>query len=238
MGRKRINLVGQKFGRLVVKEFAGKDKWKQILWLCICECGNEIIVRSGLLKNGHTKSCGCLSKERFIDLTGQVFGRLVVKAFAGKDKSENALFLCSCECGNEIIVKAFNLKNGNTRSCGCLQREISSQKVIPEEEHEIRKKDKQFRRTKEYKKLQDEIWAKYKSRCFICEKPLKRSIGCGKSGEVAHLHSLKELNYDLERFHKKDNLMLLCRKCHYHFDALKGEHRCSGPNAMKSQPMK
>jgi 5-methylcytosine-specific restriction endonuclease McrA len=174
-----------------------------------------------------------------INLVGQKFGRLVVKEFAGKDKFEKALWLCVCVCSNETIVQSRNLKNGNTRSCGCLQREISSQKVIPEEEYEIRKKERNYRGTKKYKKLRDEIWEEFKYKCFICEKPLNRSHGRKKDGgEVAHLHSLKELNYDLERFHKKDNLMLLCHKCHYHFDALKGEHKCSGPNAIKSQPMK
>ena len=33
------------------------------MWNCLCECGNELVVRGGALKNGNTKSCGCLQKE-------------------------------------------------------------------------------------------------------------------------------------------------------------------------------
>jgi hypothetical protein len=61
-------LTGQKFGRLTVVERAedyivpknGKHAPK---WKCVCDCGNECVVSGGSLKNGYTKSCGCLHKE-------------------------------------------------------------------------------------------------------------------------------------------------------------------------------
>jgi hypothetical protein len=56
------------------------------------------------------------------DLTGKRFGRLTVVNFAGYTHSK-AQWLCQCECGNERIVTAGNLRNGQTRSCGCFQRE-------------------------------------------------------------------------------------------------------------------
>lgn len=53
------DITGQKYGMLtVIKQAPRKDK--KIKWICKCECGNETIVSSGDLKNGHTKSCGCL----------------------------------------------------------------------------------------------------------------------------------------------------------------------------------
>ena len=55
---KAIDLKGKKFGKLLVKEFAGhKNNLRQ--WLCICDCGSEKIVRGGHLTKGFTKSCGC-----------------------------------------------------------------------------------------------------------------------------------------------------------------------------------
>lgn len=55
---KAIDLKGKKFGKLLVKEFAGhKNNLRQ--WLCICDCGNEKIIRGGHLTKGFTKSCGC-----------------------------------------------------------------------------------------------------------------------------------------------------------------------------------
>lgn len=64
MGAK-LDLTGQRFGRLVVKHCTGeKSPWGSYLWLCLCDCGREVSVRSGNLQNGHTQSCGCLKIEQ------------------------------------------------------------------------------------------------------------------------------------------------------------------------------
>ena len=60
---KRIDLTGEKFGRLTVISFAGTDKNGKVLWHCQCECGNKTIVRSDSLRWGATRSCGCLNRE-------------------------------------------------------------------------------------------------------------------------------------------------------------------------------
>ncbi len=52
------DVSGQKFGRLTALEHIADRKWK-----CRCDCGKEVIVSKVHLGNGHTKSCGCLSKE-------------------------------------------------------------------------------------------------------------------------------------------------------------------------------
>ena len=59
------------------------------------------------------------------DLTGQRFGRLVVESFAGTNKSRESLWLCNCDCGKQITTRGSSLKNGETKSCGCFQRELS-----------------------------------------------------------------------------------------------------------------
>lgn len=60
---KIIDLTGQRFGKLVVIKREGSDKFKHSTWLCKCNCGNIKIVDSSHLKNGSTRSCGCLAKE-------------------------------------------------------------------------------------------------------------------------------------------------------------------------------
>ena len=58
-----------------------------------------------------------------IDMTGQRFGRLIVKIRAdnvGVGKKSKSAWLCHCDCGNELTVYANNLRRGNTQSCGCL----------------------------------------------------------------------------------------------------------------------
>lgn len=52
------------------------------------------------------------------DLTGQRFGSLTAKKYVGA-KDGDAKWLCQCDCGNESIVYANNLKRGTTKSCGC-----------------------------------------------------------------------------------------------------------------------
>lgn len=57
------NLIGERFGRLVVIKEVGRTKRMQRLWLCKCDCGNTKILTTGVLKNGAVKSCGCLRSE-------------------------------------------------------------------------------------------------------------------------------------------------------------------------------
>jgi hypothetical protein len=57
-------LIGRKFNSLLVLECVGvhsPSRYK--MYRCECECGKETIVRSSFLRNGHTKSCGCLQKK-------------------------------------------------------------------------------------------------------------------------------------------------------------------------------
>jgi len=66
---------------------------------------------------------GDIKLPAFIDLTGQKFGKLVVIKQVSRDKNGNVLWLCLCSCGEETVVRSSNLRNSNTKSCGCLQKE-------------------------------------------------------------------------------------------------------------------
>lgn len=52
-------MIGKKFNKLLVLERVKNDKFGNTKWLCKCECGNKVIVKGSLLRNGTTKSCGC-----------------------------------------------------------------------------------------------------------------------------------------------------------------------------------
>lgn len=58
-----------------------------------------------------------------IDITGKKFGRLLVWKFEGIDEHRRANFLCLCNCGAERVIPGISLRDGTTRSCGCLRRE-------------------------------------------------------------------------------------------------------------------
>ena len=59
-----LNLKGQRFGRLVaLKQKKDRTIAGKVKWICVCDCGERIGVISSHLKNGNTRSCGCLQKE-------------------------------------------------------------------------------------------------------------------------------------------------------------------------------
>lgn len=58
----KIDLTGQRFGRLVVIERAGVDR-RSSTWRCRCDCGGIAVVAVKMLRPGYTKSCGCLRRE-------------------------------------------------------------------------------------------------------------------------------------------------------------------------------
>lgn len=69
---KSIDLTGQRFGRLVVIEYAGQIKFNgsgktKRQWLCKCDCGNTKVITGCSLTNGTTKSCGCFAHEKHVE---------------------------------------------------------------------------------------------------------------------------------------------------------------------------
>jgi hypothetical protein len=63
----------------------------------------------------------------FIDLTGHRYQRLTVLEFAGRaPRTDFALWKCRCDCGTIIVARGNGLRTGNTKSCGCLQKEKAS----------------------------------------------------------------------------------------------------------------
>lgn len=60
------DLTGRIFNMLTVVKMAEHKLCERVKWVCICSCGNTTVVNGSSLKNGHTKSCGCLSRASFI----------------------------------------------------------------------------------------------------------------------------------------------------------------------------
>lgn len=59
------------------------------------------------------------------NIVGQKFGRLLaIKRVGFAEKGGDAIWLCQCDCGSLIKVKIGNLSSGNTKSCGCLSKEM------------------------------------------------------------------------------------------------------------------
>lgn len=122
-GQNRLNLLGQRFGRLVVKA-SGKRRGSRTTWICSCDCGQMAEVTTGALRQG-TQSCGCFQIESIaarnrIDISGQRFGALVAVERTRTGKG-CAGWRCQCDCGSEAVFETGTLTSGNSKSCGCLR---------------------------------------------------------------------------------------------------------------------
>jgi hypothetical protein len=131
----RKNLIGMRFGMLLVTGVTGTDRWRHAKWECLCDCGNKTIVVGGnMFSGGDKKSCGCLKHRAAatsLKLKGERFGKLVVlERVRGKEDIKYSKWLCRCDCGKEKIIKGTNLVQGKTKSCGCMRTAMYSNSPI------------------------------------------------------------------------------------------------------------
>ena len=131
------DITGDRFGRLVAISDVPKSEWKHVgyrEYYCKCDCGKIVKICRSSLVTGKTHSCGCLQRERAAiaktkygdNLIGKKFGRLKVISAVPKSewkKKNNSEYICECECGTIKRVQTTCLITGNTKSCGCLNKD-------------------------------------------------------------------------------------------------------------------
>ena len=100
--------------------------------------------------------------SRVIDISGNRYGRLLVLERFGKTGDGKATWKCVCACGREVVVSGKDLRSGNTRSCGCLQKETAASR------HTIHS----ISSTRLYK-----IWMQMKERCYNPNTPQYKDWG-------------------------------------------------------------
>lgn len=117
-----IDLTGKRFGKLIVLSKTEKRYRGSVIFKCKCDCGKITYKNGAQLRNGTTKSCGCLRKEKGNNknrnLINQIYGELQVVDLAGKTKN-GRIWKCKCSCGNYANVLERYLLSGETKSCGC-----------------------------------------------------------------------------------------------------------------------
>jgi hypothetical protein len=125
------NLSGMKFGNLTALAPAGKDG-KSATWRCLCDCGNQKIIRGSNLtaRVRPVTSCGCA--RGFENLIGRRFGKWSVLERRGNDCTRNARWLCRCDCGTESMVSSDALRGGQSESCGCAKLTRGGDSASPE----------------------------------------------------------------------------------------------------------
>ena len=138
-----LGLTGQRFNRWFVNNY-NSEKSKEMgspYYDCTCDCGTEKCVSENSLKRGKSKSCGCLQKEivsemnrnKRLDLTGQLFTRWRAININEEKTKETGYVHWNVICtndGNKGCVRADSLRNGKSKSCGCLRKEKNSKANI------------------------------------------------------------------------------------------------------------
>jgi len=191
------DLTNKKFGKLIVLYDTNKiNSSNHKIWHCKCDCGNECDIDGEHLKNGNTKSCGCLKKENKIDLTNQKFGKLtalyLIEIHFGNDRS--TVWHCKCDCGNECDVKSINLRNGDTKSCGCLQS-FEVENIIKL----LNKNNISFKTEYCFNDLPKRFYDFYVNNKYIIEFDGEQHFFYKNSGWNNKEHFLKTRQHDLEK---------------------------------------
>lgn len=127
------DLTGRSFGRLSVVGDSGKrTKSGNVIWKCLCECGNVCYVKGPHLQNGHTQSCGCYRYEQVAksikkNIAGKKYGKLLaLEPTEKRAVSRSIIWKCLCDCGKIYYASLNSLESGRVHSCGCSKMERQS----------------------------------------------------------------------------------------------------------------
>ena len=97
-----IDLTGRRFYRLVALRPHAERKHH---WHCLCDCGKAVIIATGNLTGGSTKSCGCYKLDfncaKALDLSDRQFGKLIALRQVSKPLGGPFRWVCRCDCGTE-----------------------------------------------------------------------------------------------------------------------------------------
>lgn len=106
----------------------------------------------------------------YLDITGEKYGRLTAICHAGKNASGRHAFQFKCDCGNEFVAVTAEVRMGRVKSCGCLQRELSSKRLAQRMTRHGFTKDPSL-------KSEYSAWKSMKKRCSLESHPQYKDWG-------------------------------------------------------------
>lgn len=208
MGRKSKIKVGDIFGKLKVLEVlksTGSGSHSKIL--CKCECGNEKIISSHLLKS-KIKSCGC-SKNLYENIIGNVYGKIKVNYLHSETKYKESIkrkYMCSCNnCRKQYIYSVNVIKRKGFIGCRCSDNISTKKYVFSNYKRNACKKNRSF-------------YITFEQFVYLCE---KECYYCGSNPsnflDRKDLHGNWKYNgidrIDNERGYDIDNVVSCCKQC-------------------------
>lgn len=199
--------VGERFGSLVVVRKTDKKVRRNTIYEFYCENCNSYreMSRESITKGA--KTCGC---SKYVDLTGQVFGRLTVIRRTEEKHQRNFKWECKCECGNIVKVAGGALTSGATKSCGCLRIDVFTGENNPNWNPDLTDEEREKRRCIDgdnHKKWSAEVLRKDNYTCQCCHK---------RHGDL-NAHHLDGYHWCKERRYDVTNGVTLCYNCHREF---------------------
>lgn len=213
-------MAGQVFGRWTVLGPAPRTRLSAS-WFCRCACGVEQSVSGNSLRMGKSTSCGCarLARKRATvpDLTGRRVHRLTVVGLLGYEAGQSR-WLCTRDCGNDVIATASRLMNATTRSCGCARSKPGStnhawRHDLSPEEREIHASRMRSGKSVEWREA---VFARDHHRC----------VKCGQHGTL-NAHHMDGFDWYIEGRYDVENGCTLCVACHRAYHAEFGQKRAN-----------
>ena len=180
----KINLIGQKFGKLTVIEETKERKNKSVVWICKCECGRQEKFSTKELRSDGIIQCHYCGNNRkpnsnlLENIIGKKFNSLTVLEKTEKRAGGKILYKCKCDCGNITYVNRTDLQSGHILSCGCVKLKYKKGDIINN------KKILDLNGYQQHDKSKHHHY--YRCKCLLCgreydalSQTLEKNIGCG-----------------------------------------------------------
>lgn len=209
MGKRLLISAGLISGHLTAISNNGMVSGFQT-WLCLCDCGKQVIIRAAELTSGKRTSCGHTRRPKNEDLTGQIFGKWKVL----DSERINRRVLCRCVCGREKLVLASQITTGLNRQCRRCAYESFKNRFVKgaASKNAILKSYKRQARVRGYIwALTDEDFDRISfSSCFYCGIAPSNEYASGNNGSFVY-NGIDRV--DNSRGYELDNVVSCCKTC-------------------------
>ena len=155
-----------------------------------------------------------------IDETGNTYTRLTVVE-KSEQSQDGAMWICKCECGNEVIVKGANLRRGTSKSCGCLQKEIVADIGRSKRKYPREDRTRTYKLISKYGITEDdyiEMLEQQDFKCLICGTEAdqqNRALAVDHCHETGVVRGLLCQKCNIGIGHFNDDIQLLAKAIQY-----------------------